>query len=231
MTELAHQKFQTLLQVATDQALRPEEQMILDHHLSECLECQKYAQNLNLLEDGLRRVMQQQWNVRSKPLTVDAIKNRSQRTLAPSHFAAAFSKFAFVPMLALTIFMVLTIKMTNPQKSSTELGVALSGTPSMAQIIPRPPASNTIAKLRTQTCRQVSYAAQKGETLGSIAIKFGVSKESIAAYNGLSSDTLDASLTLVIPICERTPLETTTTTPTAPNTLTIPLENNPSPRG
>lgn len=229
MTEIAHQKFQTLLQVAADRALRPEEQMILDRHLAECSECQKYAQNLNLLQDGLRRVMQQQWNVRSRPLHAETIKARASQSITPNHFAAAFGKFAFIPMLALTIFMVLTVRTTNPQKALPGLGVTLSGTPSMALLIPKPPASITAAKLRTQTCKSATYNAQENETLNSIAIKFGVTKESIAAYNGISAERLDAPLMLVIPICEHAPLESATT-PTVPNTMTIPLDS-PSPRG
>jgi hypothetical protein len=235
MIETTHQKFQTLLQVAADQTLRPEEQIILDRHLVECNECRTYAQSLTHLQDGLRRVMQQQWNIRSQPLSADLIRSRAKRTILPRPFAA-FGKFAFIPMLALTIFMVMTIRMTNPQKTSPALDMTLSGTPSMALLIPKPPASITVAKAHTQTCKQVTYTAQANETLSGVAIKYGVSKESIAAYNGLSADKLDAPLTLVIPICERSPLETTTTTtttPTAPNTMNAPFDGpvNPSPRG
>lgn len=228
MTQATHQQFQTLLQVAADQALRPEEQTMLDQHLATCDECRKYAQSLSLLQDGLRRVMQQQWNVRGKPMTAQQIKARSARNVAQHHAVNAFGKFAFIPILALTIFMVLTIKTTNPQKASPGFGMA-SGTPSMALMIPKPPASLTAAQVRTQTCKQTSYTAQENETLGSIAIKFGVSKEAIASYNGLGSDKLNTPLTLVIPICEHTPLETTTT-PTVPNTMTIPVDS-PSPIG
>ncbi len=232
MTDIAHQKFQTLLQVAADQALRPEEQLILDRHLSECGECRNYAQGLDRLQDDLRRMMQQQWSVRSKSLSAEALKARANRTVTQRHVASAFGKFAFIPMLALTIFMVMTIKMTNPQKTSPALDMTLSGTPSMALLIPRPPASITVAKAHTQTCKQVTYMAQANETLSGIAIKYGVSKESIAAYNGLSVDKLDAPRTLIIPICEHTPLETTTT-PTVPNTMSAPFDGqvNPSPRG
>jgi hypothetical protein len=234
MTDITHQKFQTLLQVAADQTLRPEEQSVLDRHLAECNECRNYAQSLDHLQDGLRRVMQQQWNVRSQPLSAEAIRARANRSSTPRPFVA-FGRFAFIPMLALTIFMVMTIRMTNPQKTSPAFDMTLSGTPSMALLIPKPPASITLSKVQTQTCKQVTYTAQANETLGGIAIKYGVSKESIAAYNGLSADKLDAPLTLFIPICERTPLETTTTTttPTAPNTMSAPFDGqvNPSPRG
>ena len=228
MTQATHQQFQTLLQVAADQTLRPEEQIVLDHHLATCDECRKYAQSLSLLQDGLRRVMQQQWNVRSKPMTAQQIKARSSRSVAQHHVVNAFGKFAFIPILALTIFMVMTVKITNPQKASSAFSMA-SGTPSMALIIPKPPASITAAQARTQTCKQTSYTAQENETLGSIAIKFGVSKEAIASYNGISGDKLNTPLTLLIPICEHTPLETTTT-PTVPNTMTMPVDS-PSPIG
>lgn len=233
MTEqLAHQKFRTLLQVAADQALRPEEQMTLDSHLLECSDCRMYAQSLNQLQEQLRRVMQQQWNVRGKPVSVEAVKTRAHKTMMPNHFAAAFGRFAFIPMLALTIFMVLTIKTTNPQNTSPGLGVTLSGTPSMALIIPKPPSSGTVSRQHTQTCNAINYNAQENETLSSIAIKFGVAKESIAARNGLSADRLDAPQTLVIPICEHATPESTTT-PTTPNTMSAPFEApaNPSPRG
>ena len=229
MTEIAHQKFRTLLQVAADQTLRPEEKLMLDRHLSECSECNKYAQNLNLLEDGLRRVMQQQWNVRGKPLTAQTIRVRYKQTTAQNHLASAFGRFAFIPMLALTIFMVLTIRTTNPQKG---MGVVLSGTPSMAFIIPKPPSSGTVLKQHTQTCNAMTYSAQENETISGIAIKFGVPKESIAARNGLSIEKLDAPLMLVIPICDHATPESTTT-PTIPNTMSAPFDAqvNPSPRG
>lgn len=229
MTEIAHQKFQSLLQIAADQSLRQEEQRMLDQHLAECAECRKYAQGLDQLQDGLRRVMQQQWNVRSGLVSAEIIKTRSVRRIPQNHFAAAFGKFAFIPMLALTIFMVMTIKMSNAQKNTPGLNMTMSGTPSMALLVPKPPASITISKMHTQTCKQVMYAAQENETISGIAIKYGVPRESIVTYNGLTGDTLDAPLMLIIPICERTPLENTTT-PTVPNTLTIPSDN-PSPRG
>lgn len=224
MTNIAHQKFLALMQVAADAPLRPEEQMALESHLAECNDCRSRAQSLDELQDGLRRVMQQQWNVRSKPLSAAAIKARSRRTIAQNHVASMFGKFAFIPMLALTIFMVLTAKMSNPQKAS----LTVSGTPSMAMLIPRPP-SLTVAKAHTQTCRQISYSAQENETISGIAIKYNVTRESIASYNRISSDRLDAPRLLIIPICERTPLENTTT-PTASNTVTIPSDY-PAPRG
>ncbi len=224
MTTIAHQKFLTLLQIAADEPLRPEEQIALESHLAECNDCRSRAQSLDELQDGLRRVMQQQWDVRNKPLSAVAIKARSRRTIAQTHAASMFGKFAFIPMLALTIFMVLTAKMGNPQKAS----LTVSGTPSMAMLVPRPP-SLTVAKSHTQTCRQTSYSAQENETISGIAIKFNVSRESIANYNGISGDRLDAPRVLIIPICERTPLENTTT-PTASNTVTIPSDY-PAPRG
>lgn len=228
MKHNSHKKFHTLLQFAADQPLRRDEQTLLDRHLAECSECRQYAHNLDLVEDGLRRVMQQQWNVRPQSLSVAAIQNRSGQMVLPRRSVAAFGKFAFIPMLALTIFMVLTVRMTNPQKASQNLGIPVSGTPSMAMIIPKPPASASVAASRTNTqaCKQVTYTAQANETIDGIAIKYGVSKEAIATANNLSTDKLDAPQTLIIPLCQNTPVET----PTVPNTLTLPSDN-PSPRG
>lgn len=230
MKHNSHKKFHTLLQFAADQPLRREQQTLLDRHLAECSECRQYAHSLDAVENDLRRVMQQQWNVRPQPLSVAAIQTHSNPMVLPlpRRSVAAFGKFAFIPMLALTIFMVLTVRMTNPQKTSPNLGIPVSGTPSMAMLIPKPPASASAAASSTnaQACKQVTYAAQANETVYGIAIKYGVSKESIAAANGLNADKLDAPQTLVIPLCPNTPIET----PTVPNTLTLP-SNNPSPRG
>lgn len=223
-----HQKFQTLLQFAADQPLAREEQRMLDRHLAECGECRKYAHGLDEVENSLRRVMQQQWNVQSKPISVATIQSRAGRaTMQPQRrTVATFGKFAFIPMLALTLFMAMTARMINPQKASSGLYVTLSGTPSMVMVIPKPPASasNTLAKM--QTCKQVTYMAQQNETLSGIAIKYGVSKEAIASMNGLSTDKFETAQMLLIPICPNTPVET----PTAPNTLTLPSAGT-APRG
>jgi LysM repeat protein len=98
----------------------------------------------------------------------------------------------------------------------------------MAMLIPKPPASASAAASRTnaQICKQVTYNAQANETIYGIAIKYGISKETIANANGLTTDKLDAPQTLIIPLCQNTPVET----PTVPNTLTLPSDN-PSPRG
>jgi hypothetical protein len=221
-----HQKFQTLLQFAADQPLAREEQRMLDRHLAECSECRKYAQGLHEIEYGLQRVMEQHWNVPNRPISVAAIKSRANQTTVQHRTVATFGKFAFIPMLALTLFMVMTARMINPQKASSGLYVTLSGTPSMVMIVPRPnaSASNTLAKM--QTCKQVTYMAQQNETLSGIAIKYGVSKEAIASMNGLSTDKFETAQMLLIPICPNTPVET----PTAPNTLTLPSAGT-APRG
>ncbi len=231
MKNTSHQKIRGLLQTAADQALLREEQMVLDSHLAECSDCRTYAQGLDQLQGDLRRVMQQQWTMRSRPLAVETIKNRSGRIAARNHVVGAVRKFAFVPMLAFVFFMLMSVKVINPQRSASSMGLVLSNTPSIALLVPKPAAGLTATKLLSQACEKTTYIVQEYDTLNGIAIKYGISKESIMAYNALSSDKIEPRQVLVIPFCERISMESTTT-PTVPNT-SAPSNNaiDPSPRG
>ena len=231
MKNIPHKKIRALLQTAADQALPLEERMVLDTHLAQCSECSTYAESLVQLQDGLRRVMQQQWNVRSKPLPIETIKNRASRIAVQNQAVGAVRKFAFVPMLAIVFFMAMSLKVINPQQATPGMGIALSNTPDISLLVPRPPVGLTATKLLTQGCGKVTYIVQENDTLNAIAARYGISKESILAYNGLASDKIDAHSVLIIPLCERTSVEATTT-PTVPNTIAPsfgPLD--PSPRG
>ncbi|MGC1375310.1 MAG: LysM peptidoglycan-binding domain-containing protein [Anaerolineales bacterium] len=231
MKNIPHKKIRALLQAAADQALPPEERMVLDTHLAECGECSAYAQNLVQLQDGLRRVMQQQWNVRSKPLPIEAIKNRANRIAAQNQVAGAVRKFAFVPMLAIVFFMALSFKVINPQQAAPGMGIASSNTPDISLLVPRPPVGLTATKLLTQDCGRATYVVQENDTLDEVAAKYGVSTDTIIAYNGLASDKIDPQSILTIPFCERTSVEATTT-PTVPNTIAPAIGPvDPSPRG
>ena len=227
MKEISHQKIRALLQAAADRALPPDEQLVLDSHLVGCSECRNYAQNLVRLEDGLRRVMQQQWNIPAGPMPLETIQRRSTRAAAQNQMFSMIGRFAFVPMLAFVFFMVMSAKAGNAQQASPGMELVLSNTPSISLLVPRPPAGSA-TKLQTQACGNVTYIVQEHDTLYGIAIKFAVPKESIAAYNSLASDQVEPGLVLVIPLCEHTP-PTTTTTPTVPNDFTPSNEQaNPS---
>jgi LysM repeat protein len=230
MKQIIHQKVRLLLQTAADQTLRQEEQMVLDTHLVECSECRTYSQNLDQLQDGLRRVMQQQWNVRNTPLALETIKNRSGQIAVQNQMMSAVRKFAFVPMLALVLFMAMSLKVLHPQQASPGMGMVSSNTPDISLLIPKPPVGLTATKLMAQSCSKTTYIVQEHDTLNGIALRHGISKETIAAYNGLASDKIEVNSALVIPLCEPTPVEMTTT-PTIPNTI-VPSngQGDPAPR-
>jgi LysM repeat protein len=231
MKKTTHQKIRTLLQAAADQALPPNEQMLLDSHLVGCTECRTYAQDLTQLETDLRRVMQQHWNVASKPLALSTIKRHSNRIAAQNQFVNMIGRFAFVPMLAFVVFMVMSVKAANHQQASPGVGLELSNTPSIALIVPKPPVDFTATKSFTQTCDRITYTVQEHDTLFGIAVKHGISKDSLASYNGLTGDDVEPGQVLAIPVCTRmTP--GTTTTPTIPNTLPpVNEQAAPSPLG
>ncbi len=65
-------------------------------------------------------------------------------------------------------------------------------------------------------CDKVSYEVGEGDTLGSISLNYNVPEEAIKSYNGMVSNTVYESLTLIIPLCERAATPGPTPTPTPP---------------
>jgi LysM repeat protein len=128
--------------------------------------------------------------------------------------------------------MMMSLKMINPRQASQGMEVELSNTPNISLLIPQPPAGQTATKLFAQSCSKTTYIVQEHDSLNGIAMRYGVSKETIASYNGLASDKIEIGSALVIPLCDPTPVEITTT-PTIPNTI-VPSNNgqvDPAPRG
>lgn len=232
MNQITHQKAQALLQAAADRSLPMADRSALDTHLAQCVKCRVYAGQLAEVENGLRRVMAQQWNRRARPLSLETIKGRAQRAAFQRQASATFGRYAVVPLLALTFFMVMSIKTTGAQSTMSVPNGFASSTMDFGFQVPRPPASSTATNAATApTCSRLSYLVQKGDTLRSIAYRFGVSPETIIAYNGLSSDQIEANLVLTIPLCGGA-IADTSATPTLTGTV-VPASggNNPSPRG
>jgi len=65
-------------------------------------------------------------------------------------------------------------------------------------------------------CDKVSYEVGEGDTLSSIALNYNVPEEAIKSYNGMVSNTVYESLTLIIPLCERNATPGPSPTPTPP---------------
>jgi len=206
MKPMTHQNVQALLQAAADKTLMPEEQMALDAHLAGCKNCRSYAWDLVELQDGLRRVMRQQWNKHQASLSIQTIKIRSKKVLLQNKITGTIGRFAVIPLLAFAF--VMAVKMAVPQQVT--LNTVTSLTPELSYRTPTPPSRLTATKLNTQVCEKVTYLVQENDTLDGIAARYDVQKEAIMTYNELASDSLAANTKLVIPLCKHTPTGTTT---------------------
>ena len=65
-------------------------------------------------------------------------------------------------------------------------------------------------------CDKVSYEVGEGDTLSSISLNYNVPEDAIKSYNGMVSNTVYESLTLIIPLCERAATPGPSPTPTPP---------------
>jgi LysM repeat protein len=59
-----------------------------------------------------------------------------------------------------------------------------------------------------QACNVITYIVQAADSLESIALKHGTSKELIMEYNNLRSDVIYPDMELFIPLCRSTPSHT-----------------------
>ena len=115
MTVLKHEQARYYLHIGHEQ-LDPDECAKLDVHLAECVECQTYATELNLLQAGLSRMMQARWSTaRPDP----DLRNRIQASLQ-SHLVQrrvwgwASSLASVMVATGLVIVFVWVLKLTGP---------------------------------------------------------------------------------------------------------------------
>ncbi len=71
-------------------------------------------------------------------------------------------------------------------------------------------------------CEKVSYEVGEGDTLGSISLNYDVPEDAIKSYNGMVSNTVYESLTLIIPLCARAATPGPSPTPTPPPPYSAP---------
>lgn len=223
MKPINHHTARALLQSAADQNLDLSSQALLDAHLAECDTCRDYAQSLSDLQDGLRRVTRQQWNIRNNPLPLRSIRERARKVAVRRRIEAAAGRLAVVPVLALAVMMA--VRLAGPRQIPQSVDDLTLSTPSPASLTPMPSSHTTATKLiDPAVCQEFVYIVQENDTLEAIAARYGVPKETIAAYNGMGSYEVSAQTRLVIPVCQATP----TGTVTVP-VITITID--PSPRG
>ena len=81
---------------------------------------------------------------------------------------------------------------------------------------PMPTATLSPADATREACPKVEYEVQQTDTLGGIAINYGVPKEAIAEWNGLVNDVVRFGQKLTIPLCKKAATPGPTPTPTLP---------------
>jgi hypothetical protein len=210
MTSITHLKAQNLLQAAADSTLAPVDETNLNNHLAECEECRQYARLVGKLQDDLRRVTRSRWNRSSTQLSVSTIKNRLARARVQAYTLQTLGKFS-VAMVLVAVMFILSINFSSTMNNIPAAIGGSSFTPEKTVLTPTPSINGTVTDSAAPKCSDIAYVVQENDTLESIAARHSVSKESISEHNGLAAGTLTVNMVLIIPICEGTPADSTTT--------------------
>jgi LysM repeat protein len=224
MAELSHQKAQAFLQTAADNMLAVNEQSLLDSHLAGCKECSAYANNLKSLEGGLRRVSHAHWDKHQPSLDLGAVTNPPPTKTVWNNLLGltqGMGKITILAALVLGYFLIVNLGGGQIPISGTETPTMLP-TPntftSSVDTSPTPSAQLALTGLMTLPCDPIIHIVQTADTLDSIAIHYRIPKEAIMDYNNLTVDDVLPGTKLSIPVCYKTPSQTTST-PT--NTITV----------
>jgi LysM repeat protein len=210
MTSITHPKAQYLLQAAADSTLTPLNETSLNDHLAECEECRQYAKSLSKLQEDLRRITRHRWDQVSVQISVGEIKNQSARVDARNYDLRSIGKFAVVTAVVVLVFILAVIV----SYSLNSIPAALSNmslTPEEPILTPTLSIKETATNSAIHECNNISYIVQENDTLESIAVRHSVSIETIKKQNGLATNALTVNMVLIIPLCERTPVNSTMT--------------------
>lgn len=79
-----------------------------------------------------------------------------------------------------------------------------------------PTATKSGFEATKEACDKVNYVVQEGDTLLSISLNYNVPEDAIKRYNGMVSNTVYATLSMIIPLCERNATPGPSPTPTPP---------------
>jgi len=136
------------------------------------------------------------------PLTYVVVANDSCLAIA-ARFEVSIKSIVLmnsIPASCDTLFEGQELKIPHPTPTATSFPTAtLSG-----------------IEATHDACDKVSYEVGEGDTLGSISLNYNVPEDAIKSYNGMVSNTVYESLTLIIPLCERAATPGPSPTPTPP---------------
>jgi LysM repeat protein len=219
--QITHEEARRLIQFNADEALRPQEKILLSTHINSCLECRAYAEEIKEVEKILLPAMQRQWNVHPLPLLISDLSMRRAARVTGSLLAIRTVIMSFV-------FVMLVFSAWQFTRS----GQQLRGLPPvMVAPVSTPSIESTNTTVSSRSCDAMHYNVQANDTLTSIADQFSISKDEIIAMNGLKTDRINLGMTLMIPVCNFTPTSTLSPTTTTYAPVISSATSSPAPDG
>src|SRR5215475_10079027 len=84
--QITHEEARHLIQFDVDHTLPITKKELLNSHLKDCLECNRYKQEIEVVGDTLQMTMQKYWNVHHRHLDVQTIKAKLNPSWQISNF-------------------------------------------------------------------------------------------------------------------------------------------------
>jgi hypothetical protein len=211
MSQITHEEAHRLINFKADQSLDADTGPILESHLNGCVECKRYASELDELENLLRK-MKRSLNLRPTPLYFDQVSHQSKGTV--------FGFLNNVLVTRITTMVAGFIVLAVAAWQFLSANVVSPTTPYTAIPIPTPSTylTSTNANILFLNCGYFSYQVQAGDTLDSLALRFSIPKETIMDFNGMKEENINPAMQIRIPTCEHTP---TVTIDATNSTITI----------
>lgn len=218
MVEIPHHKARELLQLAADGSLAHADRPALDAHLAVCTECRAYADRLADLEASLREALHHKWDNYRPVLNLQAIQKPSPLKLAWNNLFSqthALGKVTAAVALLIGYFVVINlvgVRVPVVDKETPTLLPTPSGLATISPTSPTPSIQSAQADWTSQDCKTILYTVQENDTLENIAVRHGITAETILEYNkdtdSLAANTVYTGIELVIPQCGSTPSKT-----------------------
>src|SRR5829696_4616858 len=212
--QITHEEARKLIQFDTDNALKPSEKNNLVAHLEACAECQAYAQSIKGIESLLRPLLQRNWNKQPIPLSVVALKGKTNQSRSEGAFLA--TRIAVIGIICMS-FLFSVWQFTISGQATPDLSVV--GVP----LIPTPSTQFIHMTSTSNTCEGRPYVVKEHDTVERIAQHFSISQEDILRANNLNTETLRPGMEILISTCASTPTGTVNalTTPYTPSSEPI----------
>jgi hypothetical protein len=207
--QITHEEAHQLIQIKVDRTLSLTNQELLDSHLKGCLECNRYKQEIEAVEDTLQVTMRKHWNAQVHHLDVRAINEKSKPINLISNL---FPTRSIMIGMVIVLFVFTSWQLVEWNNKSAMLITNVSP-------IPTPSLLLTGTNNNFNSCQKLQYEVQPGDTLGSLAHQFSTSQAALIQLNDLQSENVLPGTKLIVPVCGLTPTRTSRT----PTLTTTPM--------